>query len=157
MNFDTAIDRVLGLEGGYTSGEGDPGGETNWGISKRSYPSLDIKHITRDQAKTIYQRDFWWQPVGVEFAVAYQVFDFAVNSGPGVATRYLQRAVHVADDGYWGPISMRALAAVHTYDALLRYLGLRLDYMTRLSNWPEAGKGWSRRISTNLAYAAEDV
>ena len=33
----------------------DPGGETNWGISKREYPDLDIKNLTRDEAKAVLE------------------------------------------------------------------------------------------------------
>lgn len=43
MNFDLAIERVLGREAGYVNDPRDPEGETKWGISKRSYPRLDIK------------------------------------------------------------------------------------------------------------------
>src|SRR5688572_24264776 len=50
-------------EGGYVSPErakeiGDTGGETKYGISKKSYPSVDIKNLTLDQAIAIYKRDF---------------------------------------------------------------------------------------------------
>ncbi len=92
MNFDTACDRLLGLEGGYVNRPDDPGGETNWGISKRSYPNLNIKSLTRDQAKEIYLKDFWLrgQMDKFEFALAYQVFDFAVNSGIETAIRKLR-------------------------------------------------------------------
>jgi lysozyme family protein len=31
-----------------------------------------------------------------------------------------------------------------------------LDFMTRLSNWPDASRGWVRRIANNLRYGAED-
>ena len=58
VDFDKAFDRLMGHEGGYTPGKGDPGGETKWGISKRSYPHLDIQSLTRDDAKVIYRRDF---------------------------------------------------------------------------------------------------
>ena len=34
----------------------------NSGISKRSYPAVDIKALTLDQAKAIYQRDYWQPP-----------------------------------------------------------------------------------------------
>jgi lysozyme family protein len=52
--FDKAFDRLMGHEGGYTDNPKDPGGETNWGISKRSYPSVDIKNLTREQAGVLY-------------------------------------------------------------------------------------------------------
>ena len=59
MTFDAAFDRLIWHEGGYANDPDDPGGETNWGISKRAYPNLVIKALTREQAREIYQRDFW--------------------------------------------------------------------------------------------------
>ena len=37
----------------------DAGGETNFGISKRQYPNLDIKNLTKQQAADIYKRDYY--------------------------------------------------------------------------------------------------
>lgn len=157
--FDVAFDRLLGHEGGYTAGAGDPGGETNWGISKRSYPAVDIRNLTRDGAKIIYRRDFWARIHADQLppAVAFQVFDFAVNSGIETAIRYLQRAVGVADDGHWGPVSAAAAVAVPAADIILRLNAERLEYMTRLSNWPVASRGWVRRVAQNLRYGAGDT
>ena len=45
-SFDLAIPIVLENEGGYINDPNDPGGETKYGISKRSYPALDIKNLT---------------------------------------------------------------------------------------------------------------
>jgi lysozyme family protein len=53
-SFDAAISFVLSHEGGYSFDENDPGGETRWGISKRSHPNEDIKNLTVDRAKEIY-------------------------------------------------------------------------------------------------------
>src|SRR5688500_3822527 len=106
MNFDTAFDRLIGHEGGYVNDPQDPGGETNWGISKRSYPNVDIKALTRDGAKAIYLADFWNPLADADPAIKFQVFDFAVNGGLPVAIRKLQAAIGVADDGHWGPQSM---------------------------------------------------
>lgn len=158
MDFNTAFDRLLGNEGGYTPGVGDPGGETNWGISKRSYPNVDIKHLTRDAAKAIYFNDFWSRIHATELAdgVAFQAFDFAVNSGIETAVRYLQRAVGAADDGHWGPISRAAADAMSESDTIMRLNAYRLQFMARLSNWPTAGKGWANRIAQNLLYGAVD-
>jgi lysozyme family protein len=156
--FDTMFDRLIGHEGGYSNDPNDPGGETNWGISKRSYMHLNIKTLTREQARQIYLKDFWRRihadtlPDGV----AWQVFDFAVNSGIETAVRYLQRAYVVADDGYWGPVSQQAADATSETDAIMRLIGERLDFNTRLKNWPHAGKGWARRAAQNLRYGAED-
>jgi lysozyme family protein len=156
ISFDQAFTRLLGHEGGYVNNPADPGGETNWGISKRSYPHLDIKNLTRDQAMTIYYVDFWQPLADADSAIRFQLFDFAVNSGIHTVIRKLQLVVGVADDGHWGPLSKAALAAMERNDVLLLLNAERLDYMTRLKNWPDASKGWARRIVTNLRYAAKD-
>jgi lysozyme family protein len=158
VNFDQAFDRVIGHEGGYVNNPADPGGETNWGISKRSYPALDIKSLTRDQAKAIYRRDFWDRVNADRLpdGVAFQIFDFAVNSGIETAVRYLQRALGVADDGHWGRISQAAADAASESDMIMLLSAERLDFMTRLSVWPSFGRGWARRIAGNLRYGAID-
>lgn len=158
MTFDTAIDRVLGHEGGYINDPTDPGGETKWGISKRSYPHINIKDLTREGAKGIYLRDFWQKLNGdtLHDGVAYQLLDFAINSGIETAVRYFQRALHVADDGHWGPISQAAADALPEPDQIMLLTAERLDFMTRLKNWPHHGRGWVRRMALNLRYGAED-
>jgi len=158
MTFDEVFDRLLGHEGNYSNDPNDPGGETNWGISKRSYPNLIIKELTREDAFNIYKRDFWNRieadklPDGISF----QLFDFAVNSGIETAIRYFQRSLNIADDGYWGPISSLAASKSSEPDMIMNFNAERLDFMTRLSNWNSAGKGWARRIAQNLRYGAID-
>jgi lysozyme family protein len=158
MDFAVAFDRLIGHEGGYTPGVGDPGGETNWGISKRSYPHVDIKNLTRYGASVIYRSDFWNRIHADELhdGVAFQAFDMAVNSGIETTVRYLQKAAGVADDGHWGPVTRAAVAAMSETDLIMRFNALRLDFMTRLSVWPQFGRGWARRIAANLMYGAED-
>lgn len=159
MNFDIAFDRLMGNEGGYTSGEGDPGGETQWGISKRSYPDLDIRALTRDQAKEIYRRDFWAPIHGDDLAagVAFQTFDLAANSGVSVAIKALQRALGVPDDGAWGPVTHDAAAAANAPATIMRLVADMIDHWTSLKTWPNFGRGWARRARDNLRYGAEDV
>lgn len=158
MNFEQATDRLLGNEGDYTDGKGDPGGETNWGISKRSYPDLDIKNLTRDDAKAIYLRDFWQRGHMDEYdgAIAFQVYDFAVNSGIETAVRALQRAAGVADDGYIGPVTIFAVKSMPVPKVLALFIAERLQFWTGLSNWQQAGKGWARRAVADIRYAVVD-
>ena len=151
--FDQSFEVLLGHEGGYSNDPRDPGGETQWGISKRSYPSLDIKSLTLADAKALYRRDYWDRaqcdklPPGLAFAV----FDAAVNSGIGQAIRWLQRAVGVADDGVIGPLTLAAIQRQNDDSAVCaRFSGHRLDFMTRLSTFDVFGKGWARRIASNL-------
>jgi len=156
MNFSEAFTRLLGHEGGYVNHPQDPGGETNWGISKRSYPQVDIKALTREQAMWIYQRDFW-EPLGeAHTAIKFQAFDFAVNSGMQTAVRKLQAAVGVADDGHWGPLSAKALAAMDVNDVLMRFMAQRLRFWVKCSAWPTMGAGWVNRAAAQLDYAALD-
>lgn len=156
--FPVYIERVLGHEGGYVNHPADPGGETQWGIAKASYPNVDIKALTRAQAVEIYRRDFWERVHAEELppALGFQALDAAVNHGTGNAVRWLQRAAGVADDGFFGPVSRAAIKAASENDLLLRFNAVRLDFYTRLSTWPTFGKGWARRIAGNLLYAAED-
>lgn len=156
MNFDTAFDRLMGNEGGYVNLPSDPGGETNWGISKRSYPNVDIKNLTRDQAKAIYLRDFWLI-IDADPAIKFQVFDFAVNSGVSTAIRKLQAAIGVADDGHWGPVSAAKLAAMPVPQVILRFVAARIRFWTSLTTWPTFGKGWANRAATDLDFAAGDI
>lgn len=157
-DFDLAFERTIGHESGYVNDPQDPGGETKWGISKRSYPGVDIRNLTRDGARAIYQLDFWDRihASSMPDGVAFQLFDFALNSGIETAVRYLQRAIGVADDGHFGPVSRAALSAMSESDLIMRLNAERLDFMSRLANWPHAGKGWARRIAQNLRYGAVD-
>ena len=157
--FDIAINRLLGNEGGYVNDPNDPGGETKWGISKRSYPNLDIANLTRDQAIAIYKADFWDKIDGdaMPQGVGFQSLDFAVNSGIQTALRALQRAIGVADDGVFGPVSLAALKAADPADTIMRLLAERLMFMTGLSGWASFGRGWARRIAADLRYGAADT
>lgn len=156
MTFDEAFDRLIGHEGGYVNHPNDPGGETNWGISKRSYPTLDIARLTREQAKTIYKRDFWDVIGDAHPAIKFQVFDFAVNSGIQTAIRKLQAALGVADDGVFGPVSKKALADADLNDVLMRFVAQRIRFWASLTTWPTFGKGWALRAASQLEYASKD-
>lgn len=159
VNYDVAFDRLMGHEGGYVNDPADPGGETKWGISKRAYPDLDIAALTRDDARAIYRRDLWekHQLAALPEAVAFQVFDFAVNSGTETAVRKLQQAVGVADDGHVGPVTLAAIAAMSAHDVLVRYLAARLKFLAKLTVWDRFGRGWANRIADDLIYSAEDA
>lgn len=157
INFDTAFDRLIGHEGGYVNDPRDPGGETNWGISKRSYPQLDIRNLTREAAKVIYLRDFWSVCSGIYESVLFQLFDGAVHHGIGNAVRIAQRAIGVVDDGHWGPHSKSMAATFSESDLLMRVLAERLEFMTKTQAWKTyAATGFAMRIAGNLRYAAQD-
>jgi len=163
MTFDQAFERLIGHEGGYVNHPDDPGGETNWGITLRTAREAgytgDMRSLTRDQAKEIYRTAYWGRARADQYdgAIAFQVFDAAVNHGIGNAIRFLQRAAGVADDGAVGPMTLGAIKAMPVTDVLARFNAERLEFYTKLSTWPTFGKGWARRVAGNLRYAAEDA
>jgi lysozyme family protein len=83
-DFDTSVEKTLKFEGGYVNDPNDAGGETNFGISKRYHPNVDIKSLTKDDAEAIYQDEYWDAIDGDSIpsqAAADSVFDMAVNAG----------------------------------------------------------------------------
>jgi lysozyme family protein len=150
--FDQCFDKLISHEGGYVNDPRDPGGETKYGISKRSYPQVDIKALTLEAAKEIYKRDYWdrAQCDKLPPALAYLLFDAAVNSGIGQAIRLLQRALNLADDGILGPLTLATVQRVDPEAVCARFLGQRLEFMAKLSAWEAFGRGWARRIADQL-------
>ena len=150
--------RILGHEGGYVYDKNDPGGETRWGISKRSYPYIDIRNLKVDEAAEIYKRDFLKPLKADQYSdgVVYQMFDFAVNSGPDRAVKELQKVLGIEDDGVIGPITIGRINALSESDLIMLIVAARLEFMTGLRNWANHGRGWARRIAANLRYGAED-
>ena len=155
MNFDEAFNTLIGHEGGYVNARNDSGGETKYGISKRSYPGEDIAGMTMDRAKQIYARDFWG-PAGCDAlpdAAKLQVFDTAVNSGVTAAIRMVQRATGETVDGVLGPKTLQALQSMPPARFVARFNGARLAFQAELATWPSFGRGWARRIADNLMQA----
>lgn len=152
--FDNAFATLIGVEGGYVNDPHDTGGETKYGISKRSYPSLDIASLTLDQAKAIYIRDYWTKIRGddVPASVAIVLFDSAVNSGVEAAVKWAQAAVGVTADGQMGPITLSALTAANDR-AAAEIMARRLVMLGGLAKWKIYGLGWSRRCIAVLAMA----
>lgn len=113
--FEAAFKALLEEEGGYVFHPSDPGGETKYGITKRSYPELDIKNLTVDVAKAIYHRDFWDARYDeLPEPVVEVLFEFGVNAGRGRAVAALQRAINAMPlvvamplrvDGALGPMT----------------------------------------------------
>lgn len=171
MNFNEAFERLIGHEGGFSEDPKDPGnwtggrvnfGElkgTKFGIAANTYPDLDIKNLTIDDAKAIYLKD-WWEKLGndeISDAIKYQLWDFAINAGMITAKKALQRAVKVVDDGVIGPMTIKAVKSMTETDVLMRFNAQRIRYYTSLPSWPTYGKGWANRVAGNLDFASEDA
>lgn len=99
-DFNAAITKTLVREGGskVTNVANDKGGLTKYGITKASYPNVDVATLTEDQAKDIYRRDYWNPVKGDSITsqiVAESIFDTAVNMGPGTAVKLAQATAGV--------------------------------------------------------------
>lgn len=159
-DFEKVKHRILKVEGGYVNHPADPGGETKYGISKRSYPELDIKNLTEEQALDIYKRD-WWDAKGydkiIDTEVAYKMFEFSVNAGQATAVKAMQRAIaalgsKVKVDGKMGPITLAYINASVPYMLLPEFKDQMLSYYKGLVKAKPALKkflaGWINRVES---------
>ena len=156
MNFDAAFTILLGHEGSYSNHKSDPGGATMWGVTqavaRQNGYMGDMRDFTQAQAKLIY-RSLYWDACRCEElpeAVRFDVFDGAVNSGPGQSIRWLQRSVDAEADGVIGAKTLAACRTLAGSMIKARYNGHRLFFMTNLKTWPAFGGGWARRVASNL-------
>ncbi len=152
--FKAAVKKVFEHEGGYSNDPEDHGGETNFGISKRSYPDLDIKALTREQAEGIYHRD-WWQRYNYgaieDGRISAKLFDIAVNIGPSRAHRLLQESLNetcrsrLVNDGVFGPETLSVLNSHPFPEYLLAAFRLALIRFYLDLKQPGFLSGWVRR------------
>ena len=156
MTFDEAFDALLGHEGAYSRHPSDPGGETMWGITRKvalqeGYTG-DMHVLPRDFAKEVYRRRYWdaVKADSLPEALRFSLFDAAVNSGITQAVKWLQRAVDVGDDGILGPMTLQAAQRANGLRTAVALNAERLDFMTSLPTWGQFGRGWARRIASNL-------
>jgi lysozyme family protein len=156
-NFPAALKAVLVHEGGYVNHPKDPGGATNKGVTQKTYdnsrrkwgyPTRSVRFITDAEIGVIYRIQYWDAVKGDELpsGVDYAVFDFAVNSGPARALKYLAKSK----------------GATH-HNTINNLMDIRLEFLRNLSTWPTFGKGWSARVkgvrakALQMAYGAPIV
>ncbi|HBT2093578.1 TPA: glycoside hydrolase family 108 protein [Klebsiella pneumoniae] len=130
MTKDEIIDEIIKREAGYVNHPADRGGPTNWGITAKTalaHGYHDVKALTREQARAIYEADYWYGPrfdqvAAVDAAIADELCDSGVNMGPAVASKFLQRWLSALNlqgklypdldaDGRIGPRTITALQA----------------------------------------------
>ena len=153
-NYDKAFSLVVSAEGGYNNNPNDPGGETNFGISKRQYPDVDIKNLTLAGAKDIYQRDYWNAVRGdiLPWPLCALVFDCAVNQGCDAsasfaAQKMLQNAFKLTPDGVIGPATLEAVGRSGPFQEA-KFMSLRAIRYMETNNFDTFGQGWLIRLFT---------
>jgi lysozyme family protein len=156
-NFDDALKALLKHEGGYVNHPSDPGGMTNLGVTKRVWEEYvghevdeqTMRGLTPDVVAPLYKKRYWDAVKGDDLpsGVDLCVFDCAVNSGVGRASKFLQRAVGVADDGKIGPGTLQAVMAADPKELVTKFCDQRQAFLEALPTFATFGKGWSRRVA----------
>ncbi len=161
--FEQCLNRVLRFEGGYVDHPSDPGGATNFGITRKTLarwrgvspwwklPRSEVRSLKRIEVRAIYRALYWDRcrasvlPAGLDLAV----FDFAVNSGPVRALRHLQALLAVRRDGVVGPVTLRALERMAAERGVRWLIGALFErreaFLRRLANFAVFGRGWMKR------------
>jgi lysozyme family protein len=158
-NFEQSLNFVLASEGGYSDDSADKGGETNFGISKKSHPDEDIANMTLERAAEIYQKDYWMPIRGDDLpsGVDYVTFDSAVNHGPGNAGRFLQRASNrqigtLTTDGVIGPMTIEKVARCEPRGLICDILRERDIFYRKIVardiSQSKFMRGWLARLAT---------
>ena len=163
-NFLKAFTEIIGIEGGYVDNPNDRGGKTKYGISKRAYPNVDIKNLTLNKAKEIYNRDYWIA-TKLEHIDCYDIqlelFDTAVNMGVYKAQTILQEALNLLNrnernfkdlkvDGQIGKVTISAYNQVDKKILLKVLNGLQFMNYVRIVEKDKSQEvfmnGWMRRV-----------
>lgn len=146
--FEWCVGQILEREGGYVFDPQDPGGETNFGISKRAYPDLDIETLTEFSAISLYQRDYWAKAHCEELPTPldFYVFDMAVNQGVDKAIRLLQQVLRVPIDGVVGPVTINAAWRSNRPETGALFMARRVRQYLILPTFERFGEGWLKRL-----------
>jgi len=156
-NFRRCFEWLMEHEGGFVNHPNDPGGMTNWGVTKATYERFiwrdvteaEMRSLTQDDVRPIYRQIYWDKvrgddlPAGVDWCV----FDFAVNAGVSRAIKTLQAASGSAVDGVIGPNTLLAVERNDPEALIFSYSTMRQAYYESLTNlFRTFGRGWTRRV-----------
>ena len=150
---------------GYIDHPKDPGGETKFGVAKNFNTDLNIKTLTLDQAKKIYF-DRYWKICNADklpHPLAGLFFDAVINCGSSAATKFLQRALKIKDDGSFGPATLNAVKNAKDINLLCEELlnQRKKYYNTLLLKNPIRNrafiKGWNARIDTLRVWLKNNI
>jgi lysozyme family protein len=156
-NFESCLKAVLHHEGGFSNHPQDTGGMTNLGVTKRVWEEWvghevdekTMRGLTPEIVAPMYKAKYWDKVKGDDLpsGVDYCVFDAAINSGTGRASKWLQTVVGVESDGGIGPKTLQAVNAMDANELVRDYNDKRLSFLQALPIWDTFGKGWGRRVA----------
>ena len=147
--FDKSVEFVFAHEGCFSDDPADAGGLTRWGISQKNHPDVDIRNLTQEQATKIYQSEYWdaCKCGDMPPALAFVVFDMAVNQGAGVAVRDLQKLLNVKVDGIIGAETMAMIRLLSDIGVNQSVISLTTERIYRYAALGKIGymRGWAKR------------
>tara|TARA_R110000751_G_scaffold150344_1_gene255314 strand:+ start:956 stop:1426 length:471 start_codon:yes stop_codon:yes gene_type:complete len=152
MVFKEIVKNVLRREGGYVDHPDDPGGETKYGIAKRSHPKEDIKRLTKKRAEEIYYEEYW-EPSKAPYLphdIQETFFDMVVNMGKRRAVKILQEACNskkcgLVVDGLIGKMTIAASRKIDASRLKVFRILFYADLIKRKPNLKSFIVGWVRR------------
>lgn len=147
--FDRAMVFIFEIEGGYHFDPNDPGGMTNFGISKRAHPDVDIANLTPELASTIYYHEYWIKAYcdALPAPIAVLMMGGAVNQGVHGCIRCLQRVLGCRDDGVIGPVTLGLIERYGDITELLhRFAAERAELYANSKNFNIYSDGWLYRL-----------
>ena len=147
--------------GGWTINPNDPGNwtggrkgvgqlkGTKYGIAANTYPNLDIKNLTLEQADQIYIRDYWPKAWGDDWPEGFDqvTYDATVNSGPGRGPLWTCKALGYSKADRAATAKAHALPVEMKVSAIKRATAIRLSFLRSLGTWGIFGKGWGGRVA----------
>jgi len=171
-NWDQAFKQMLASEGGFTDDERDNGnklpdgrkGSTMLGVTQYNWEAHVGHQVTHDQMRKLtpadveplYKKKYWDAVRGDEIqngGVAYLLFDFAVNAGPGRSIKTLQTAVGVTPDGGFGPMTMAAVQAADPVKLIEDFSQAKETFYRSLDTFTTYGTGWLNRVGQVRTHA----
>jgi len=164
-NFDKCLEMLLHHEGGFVNHPRDPGGMTNFGVTRMVYEKWvgrkmseqDMKDLTPADVAPIYKNEYWKRckcddlPSGVDWCV----FDWAVNSGVGRSAKALQGIIGATQDGGIGPMTLKLIAEHEPRELIEKMHDKRQGFYEGLKTFDSFGKGWTRRNKETRESALE--
>jgi lysozyme family protein len=176
-NFEVAINKVLGFEGGYVNDPLDSGGKTKYGITEYTARmhgySGKMRDLPLSKAKTIYCYSYW-KPLRLDEVtnqkIAENLFDVRVNGGRPV--KWAQQTLNnmnvdsrrrkifkdLVEDGIIGSKTIRELNKIDNgkfweliFLEIFNYyrVGYYIDITNRNPNQKVFLHGWIKRTIEN--------
>ena len=154
-NFEECLKMLLVHEGGFINHPRDPGGVTNLGVRKRVWEEWigrkvseqEMRNLKPSDVAPLYKKRYWDRckcdslPSGLDWAV----FDWAVNSGTGRASKAVQKCCGAEPDGSIGPKTLALVEGQNTQYMIEKFGEIRQNFYESLSTFDTFGKGWTRR------------